>query len=229
MVRACNIREVTASGVIKGAREWGIAETTLPSETVKEIIEMGDEATFLNTLGFSPSEDTQRVQNLASFLESREAIQALRDEGKRWRVKNILASEVEILPKVANSLAMDSSPGRIGRLLRALPVIAGSRYNPIGLSLSRALKSEPTPETMILTYSKAFCLREEKILAAVDRIIVNDRVLGPLVLELTGRLLRILGLDGFNLDTKSREALIECLTLFVRHALEKGEASDTSN
>jgi hypothetical protein len=74
---------------------------------------------------------------------------------------------------------------------------------------------------MIVAYSEAFCKRDEAVLDAIDRMIVKDQVLGPVAVELTGRLLQYFGFDGYNLDKKSRESLIDCLVLLVSSALEK--------
>jgi hypothetical protein len=221
MVRESNIRELVAEGVIRGAKTWGV-ENQVSAENVKEVVDLGDEATYLNTLGFSPTEDIERLERMAKLLESQEAAQALRREGQRWQVTGIVNTAVDILPRIAESLAVEASPGRVGRLMRAIPVLAGSHSSPLALSLSRVLNAEPFPNAMITAYGQAFCQREETILAEIDRLIIDDRILGPLALELTGRILKHLGWDGFNLDAQSREALVNCLTLLVHSALEKG-------
>jgi hypothetical protein len=194
---------------------------------MKEVVELGDEATYVSTLGLSPSEDAHKLQELAAMLENEEALQALRDEGQRWQVTGIINTAVGVLPWVAESLAAEASAGRVGRLLRALPVLAGSRYSPLAYSLSRVLKVEPLPVALVAAYAEAFCKREESVLAEIDRLIVSDRALGPLALEITGRILKLLGWDGFNLDQASRESLVNCLTLLVRSALERDASADT--
>jgi hypothetical protein len=229
MMMLCDTRELLTGSVIKGARVWGLTETLASTEAVKEITKLGDQATFMNALGLSPTEDSEWLQRFASFLSSDEAVQALRNEGERWQVSSILSAAGEILPQLASSLAKDSNPGRAGCLLRAVPIIAGSRSSELARQFGQTLGVEPVPETLITAYSKAFCNRDETILAAIDRIIVYDRVLGPVAVELSARLLQELGYDGYNLDQKSRESLIDCLALLVRSALEKVEPSRIVN
>jgi hypothetical protein len=160
-------------------------------------------------------------------MDSDQATQAWHQEGQRWRISGIMKAANEVLPKIANSLRIDANPGRIGRLLRALPVLAGSQFTPLGANLSRVLYVEPLPEALILAYGKAFCQRDEAVLAAIDRLIISDRVLGPVAVELTSHLLGEFNFDRLNLDPQSREALIDCLVLLVSSALEKVE--DESN
>ena len=226
MTGKSNIHKVVAEGVIQGAKAWGIAGRFSDS-VVKEVVELGDEATYASTLGLSLTEDARRLQELAALIESEEATQALRKEGQRWQVTGIVKAAVSILPRIAESLTAEASAGRVGRLLRAIPVLAGSRQSPLAYSLSRVLKTEPLPAALISAYGQAFCQREETLLAAVDRLIVSDRALGPLALEITGHILKLLGWDGFNLDTQSRNNLIDCLTLLVASALEQEASADT--
>lgn len=77
------------------------------------------------------------------------------------------------------------------------------------------MEVEPEPESLIVSYSDAFCRRNEEILAAVDRLILNDKVLGPVAVELAGRLMLQFGYDCTYLKKESREALINCLTLLI--------------
>lgn len=226
MTRESNIHKVVAEGVIQGAKAWGLA-SRISTDTVKEVVEMGDDKTYLNTLGFSPTEDAQRLQELAALIESEEATQALRKEGQRWQVTGIVNTAASVLPRIGESLTAEASPGRVGRLLRAIPVLAGSRQSPLAYSLSQALQVAPLPAVLIAAYGEAFCQKEETILAEVDRLIVSDRALGPLALEITGHILKLLGWDGFNLDIQSRNNLIDCLTLLVGSALEQDAAADT--
>lgn len=221
-----DFRDLLARSVILGARVWGIAETEVPPEMVKEIAWLGDEATFLNVLGISPTEDNNRLLKLSSFLGSIEVVDALRQEGEHWRVTGIVAAANKILQAVRNTLAVDSSPSRVGRLLRAMPLMAASRFTSLGHRLGQILGVDPVPETLIVAYCEAFCRRDEEILAAIDRVILNDKVLGQVAVELAGRLMLKLGYDGTYLDKKSRDALINCLVLLIGSAKEKVVSSN---
>jgi hypothetical protein len=221
MTTSCDMRDILVKNTMTGAEVWGLNERVVSPEAIQEITRMGDNSTFLNAMGFSPTEDRERLHRLASFLASGEAAKVWRHEGRRRRVADMVNTASEILPKIANSLTNDSSPGRIGRLLRAMPIMAGCQFTPLGDNLSRVLKVEPVSEAMIVAYSETFCKRDEAVLAAIDRMIVKDQVLGPVAVELTGRLLQYFGFDGYNLDKKSRESLIDCLVLLVSGALEK--------
>jgi len=227
MTTSCAIRDLLKKNITSTAEVWGLDEKVVSPTAVHEIIYLGNEATFLNSIGLSPSEDNERLQQLASWLESDQATKTWHQEGQRWRVGGIMKAASEVLPEIANSLKKDLSSGRVGRLLRALPVLAGSQFTPLGANLSRVLDVEPLAEALILAYGKAFCQRNEAILAAIDRLIISDRVLGPVAVELTGRLLGEFNFDRLNLDPQSREALIDCLVLLVGSALEKVE--DESN
>jgi len=223
MTTSCDIRDILAKNIMTGAKAWRLNDGVVSIEAIQEITRLGDNSTFLNALGLSPIEDSERLHRLASFLSSGEAAQAWRYEGIHRQVKDMMNTASEVLPEIANSLANDSSPGRIGRLLRAMPIMAGCQFTPLGDNLSLVLNVQPIPESMIVAYSKAFCKRDEAILAAIDRVIVKDQILGPVAVELTGRLLIHLGFDGYNLDKKSRDLLIDCLVLMVINALEKVE------
>ncbi|MDD5703562.1 MAG: hypothetical protein PHU23_16135 [Dehalococcoidales bacterium] len=223
MTASCAIRDLLAKNITSSAGVWRLDEKVVSSAAVQEIIHLGEESTFLNAMGLSPTEDNERLQELTSLLESDQATQAWYQEGQRWRVSGIMQSASEVLPKIANSLRIDANPGRIGRLLRALPVLAGSQFTPLGANLSRVLDVEPLAEVLILAYGKAFCQRDEAVLAAIDRLIISDRVLGPVAVELTSHLLGEFNFDRLNLDPQSREALIDCLVLLVSSALEKVE------
>jgi hypothetical protein len=227
MATEYDVREVVTGGVTKGARSWGIGETTISSNSIKEVVELGDEVNYLNTLGLSPTEDGKRLERLAAFLESKEGIKALQVEDQHWQASGIVNTAIDCLPRIAESLTVEASPGRIGCLLRAIPVLAGSRSSPLAYSLSRVLKVEPLPSSLIAAYSEAFCKREETVLTEVDRLIISDRALGPLALNLTGHILKYLGWDGFDLDAQSRKNLIDCLTLLVCGVLEKDATADT--
>lgn len=221
MTTLCDMRDLLAKNTMTGAEVWGLNGRVVSPEAIQEITRLGDNSTFLNAMGLSPTEDGERLHRLASCLESGKVAQAWRSEGRRRRVADMLNTASEMLPKIANSLTNDSSPGRIGRLLRAMPIMAGCQFTPLGDNLSHVLKVEPVSEALIVAYSEAFCKRDEAVLAAIDRMIVKDQVLGPVAVEITSRLLRYFGFDGFNLDKKSRESLIDCLVLLVSSALEK--------
>ena len=228
MTTSCAIRDLLTKNITSNAGVWGVDEREVSPAAVQNIIQLGEESTFLNAIGLSPTEDKERLQQLATWLESDQAAQAWFHTGQRWRVSGIMQAASEVLPRIANSLKIDLSAGRVGRLLRALPVLAGSQYTPLGANLSRVLDVAPLPEDLIPAYGEAFCQRNEAVLAAVDRLIINDRVLGPVAVELTGRLLSEFNFDHLDLDPQSREALIDCLVLLVSSALEKVEESNPS-
>jgi len=227
MTTSCAIRDLLTKNITSKAGVWGVDERKVSPAAIQEVIQLGEESTFLNAMGLSPTEDKERLQQVAAWLESGQATQAWYQESQRWRVTGIMQAASEVLPKIANSLKIDLSAGRVGRLLRALPVLAGSQFTPLGVKLSRVLDAESLPEALIPAYGEAFCQRNEAVLGAVDRLVVNDRVLGPVAVELTGRLLSEFNFDHLNLDPQSREALIDCLVLLVSSALEKVE--DESN
>ncbi len=221
-----DFRDLLARSVILGTRVWGLAETLVPPKMVEEIAWLGDETTFLNALGISPTEDGNRLSQLSSFLDSDEVVDALSYEGERWRVTDIATAANEILQEVGNSLAANSTPGRVGRLLRAIPIMAASRFTDLGNRLAQVLMVDPIPEALIVAYGETFCRRDEEILVAVDQVILKDKVLGTVAVELAGRLMLKLGYDGIYLDKKSREALINCLVLLIGSVKEKVVSSN---
>lgn len=219
----CDIRDLMANSLIKSVKGWGIDETIVPTATIQQIAKLGDASTFLNALGHCSTEDIERLRELASFLQSDEAHRALSREGTSWRISGIIIAASEVLPKIATSLRIDASSGRVGRLLRAMPILAGSHLTPLGANLSRVLNVEPVPEDMMRAYAEYFCKRDDEVLAAIDQLIVNDRLLGPVVVELTGRMLHYFGFDRLNLDEVSRESVIDCLVLMIGSVLERVE------
>jgi len=210
-----DFRDLLASSVGLGTRVWGVSETMASPESIEELARLGDEATFLNAVGWSTAQDRSCLSGLWAFLETEEAADILRREGERWRVRRVFTAATETLQAIQRSLAGDATPTRVGRLLRALPIIAASKFTVLGQGLARVLAVEPDPETLMVAYGNAFCRRDEEALAAVDGLILDDRALGPVVLELAGRLMTQLGYDGLFLTTESREALIDCLVLLV--------------
>ena len=61
MTVSCDFRDLLARSVTLGARVWGLSETLVPPEMVRDMAMLGDEATFLNAMGISPTEDSDRL------------------------------------------------------------------------------------------------------------------------------------------------------------------------
>lgn len=221
MTTVVDFRDLLATSVGVAIRVWGVSETMVSPESVRELARLGSEATFLNAVGWSAAQHRSRLSELWPFLETREAADGLSREGERWRVRSVLTAAAETLRAIQHNLVGDATPARVGWLLRALPMIAASKFTVLGQGLAQVLGVEPDPETLMVAYGNAFCRRDEEVLAAVDRVILDDRTLGPLVLELAGRLMVQLGYDGLFLTAESREALIDCLALLFGGGTEK--------
>jgi hypothetical protein len=217
---------LVARSVLLGVRVWGLQETVITPEALKETTQLVDEATLLNAIGLSPTEDGSRIRELSSFLSSTKAVDQLAVEGERWQVTDIAASADETLEALRKSLAINSSPGRIGRLLRAMPVMAASRRTGLSRRLGQVLGVDPIPQKLITAYGDAFCRRDDMTLDAVDGIILSDEALGPVALEMTARFMMHLQYDGKYLAEKSREMVINCLVLLIKGAAEKPEYRD---
>lgn len=215
MTNRCDFRDLLAKSVTLGARVWGLPESLLPLDTVKEASRLGDESTFLHAVGISPDQNRKRLLQLCSFLDSNEAADALSYEGERWRIGSIVTTVNETLQEIGNKLAEDLTMVQAGKLLRALPVMAGSKFTTLGNRLAQVLGTNPGPEALVAAYGDAFCRGDEKVLAAVDRMILDDEVIGLVAVELAARLMRQLGYDGTHLSRESREALINCLALLI--------------
>jgi hypothetical protein len=211
----CDFRELLTRSVKTGLKVWDIPETMVPPKTVKELSRLGDEATFLSAIGITSDEYKEYPLPPPSFFDSDIATSILGHEGERWKVSNFVSAAQKALQPIGNSLAEDSAPARVGRLLRALPLIAASRFSNIGSRLARILGVDSKPEALVIAYSKVFSQYDEEKLAAVDRLILDDTVLGPLAVELAGRLMLKFNCDATYLDKDSREALINCLTLLI--------------
>lgn len=221
MTVSCDFRDLLAKSVILGTRVWEFPESLAPPEMVRELAALGDEATFLNTLGLSLIEDRGCLSQFRSFLNSNEVDDTLVHAGERWHVKSVINVADEKLQAIGKSLAEDSTPARVGRLLRALPVMAGSKFTLLGERLALVLGVHPVPEALLAAYSDAFSRGDEEILAAVDRVILDDQVMGPVAAELASRLMLKLGCDSAYLSKEGRDALISCLALLISSMIEK--------
>jgi hypothetical protein len=122
MTTSYDIKEILTKNTMTGVEVCGLNDGVVSFESIQEITRLGDNSTFLNALGLSPIEDSERLNRLASFLLSGEVAQSWRHDGRHRRVKDMVNTTSDVLPEIANSLTNDSSPGRIGRLLRAMPM-----------------------------------------------------------------------------------------------------------
>lgn len=224
-----DFRDLLAELTARGSRAWGLSETVAP-EALREAARLGDEATFLYVAGVRPDEDNAScLSQMVSNLDSEATREALVREGKRWKVRSIVTASVKALSCIKQSLDDDWSPARAGMVFRALPIMAGCRFTPLGERLTQVLGAEAKPEILIGAYTAAFCRNDRKVLAAVDAVIIDDQGLGTLALEMASRLLQQLGGRTIWLDQSATDRLVNCLALLIEGIIRKSTVKCDSN
>jgi hypothetical protein len=126
-----------------------------------------------------------------------------------------LATLNGILDNIRVSLEEDWGLGRVGRLIRALLVIGGSRFTPLAGRLAQVLEAKAEPGDLILKYTDAFTHHDTRVMAEVEDIILEDNILGTVAVEMTARLLRHLGSEKSVIPKENRETIINCLALLI--------------
>jgi len=221
MVVTTDFRDLLVELTARSSRAWGLPETIVSREALAEAVRLGDEATFLDVAGYGSPKEKDGLLGLLSWLDSEQGHERLMLEGERWEVRGIVAVAAEALVRVKQSLEDDWSPAMVGVVLRALPVMAASRFSPLGDRLAHMLGVEANPGTLIETYADAFCRRDREALSAVDAVIIDDRVLGTLAMEMASRLLHQLGGKAKWLDESVTGRLVDCLTLLIDDMIKK--------
>ncbi|MEA3442095.1 MAG: hypothetical protein U9R04_01190, partial [Chloroflexota bacterium] len=189
MIVCSDFRDLLTQSLMRAANIWNISDTVVTEEAVRDAVMLGDEATFLAAAGINFSEDKRRYfSQFVSSLNSGELDDALRQAGEQWQVSNALATLNGILDNIRLSLEEDWSLGRVGRLIRALLIIGGSRFTLLAGRLAQVLKSKVEPKDLILRYTDAFTHHDTSVMAEVEDIILEDNTLGPVAVEMTAGL-----------------------------------------
>lgn len=216
MIVCSDFRDLLTQSLMRAANIWNISDTVVTGEAVQDAVMLGDEATFLAAAGISFGEDKRRYfSQFVSSLNSGELDDALRQAGEQWQVSNALATLNGILDNIRVSLEEDWSLGRVGRLIRALLVIGGSRFTLLAGRFAQVLKSKVEPKDLILRYTDAFTHHDTSVMVEVEDIILEDNTLGPVAVEMTARLLRHLGSEKSVIPKENRETIINCLALLI--------------
>jgi|GEM_PF-4954571 len=219
-----DFRDLLAECAWRGLQQWELEAVVVSRESLLEVARLGDETTYLNIAGVGSAEDRQYLSGLLSWLDSGDGCEYLRQEGQRWRVQRTAAAAVRALTVIKESLQGNWTPARAGMLARALPAIAASRFDPIASRLGAALKVGDDTESLITAYADAFCRDDRSTLQTVDRVIIDEPVLGTLTIEMAGRLLSRIGAADL-LDPASKEKVISCLALLIDGLLKRDAAS----
>lgn len=224
MTQVSDFRDLLAQLTVKCAQTWGLSDTVAPG-AVREATMLADEATLLHVAesGFGKGKDSW-LPNLVSGLDTEAMREAIASQGQQWRVGTITEAATRALSDIRQSLEAHWSPARAGMVLRALPVLAGSRANPLGKTLGYLLGVEALPQDLMTAYADAFRRKDLKLLADVDMAITSDQSIGMLAMEMASRLLGQLGGEADRVHKSASDRLVSCLASLIRDVTKDSQA-----
>jgi hypothetical protein len=229
MVAYHDFRDFLIDCAWRALQEWEMQDRVASQQNLAGAARLGDETSFLDVAGWTTEERQQRcLSGLFRWASSEEERQHVIEEGRRWDVKAIAAATARALTGIKQSLEDSWSPAKAGMLSRALPAIAASGFNPLAGRLGTALGVEADPVSLIRAYANAFCRNDRSALQAVDTAIIEDPLLGPLAVEMAGRLLNHIGAADL-FDPASRDKVVSCLALLIDELLKRADRQETES